>query len=239
MAVFGKAPKCLPGVERGHGGIGTAGVDRLPVGPSGIALPDSPEVDKTVWDVKIPLDKLPLTAKSVPSGTVTLWVSKRDGSYQRALADVHSAAPSAPVYAGLKDPERYALYRQQQGVIRTGIGLGLVLSLASFLLSAIEIRWSRTRSLTALAAVGVRNRTLRAINAIQFAFPVLLGGTLALLPAVFGGWAYLSLFGSKGMFDPRVALWSGLALATAVPVAAVTGWACGGAKFDRAALADR
>ena len=204
-----------------------------------IIVADTPEVDKTVWDVKIPLEAVSLTSSTVPSGTVTLWVSKRDGTYAHALEDVHRALPSVRVDAGLKDPERYAVYQQQQGVIRSGLGLGLILSLASFLMSAVEIRWAGTRSLAALSAIGVRRRTLRASGAVQFAFPVLLGGALALLPGIFGGWAYLSFFGSKDMFDPRVPLWSVLALATAVPVAAATGWVCSAGRFDRAALADR
>lgn len=237
--VFGRRPECRDTVQRGHGGVGSSGVQALTVGTTTVPVPPGPELDGVIWDVKIPFSGSDPLLQAVGTGTVTLWVSRADGSYAQALALVHRLFPLVRVDAGLKDPDRYVVYRQQLGVIHAGLALGLVLALASFLLAAVEIRWSGLRSTTALVAVGAPTRTLRLASSVQFAVPVLLGGLVALVPGVLGGWGYLSFFGTRGMFDPAIPLLCTLAVALTTTVAAAVGWACGAGRFDRTVLADR
>ena len=236
-ATFPDPGRCDAGVQRGDGGVGTTGLSRITVAGHSVRLPAGPVSSNVIWDVKIPTDRAPWLDR-LTDGQGTYFVSRSDGSYQATLAELHRLFPALPVQAGAQDDLRYALYQQQRGVVRTGLLLGLLLTLGAFVVSALENRWSRERSVVALAAIGASGRVLRLANATRFAFPVLVGASLAGALGVLGGWAYLSFYGSKGMFGAAVWESALAAVVLGTAVSAVVGWLSGGGRFRREAVAD-
>lgn len=171
-------------------------------------------------------------------GEITYWVSETDGSYQAVLHTLTTRFPHLYIDTGVQNPDQYASYLQQIGTVNAASALGILLSICSFLLAALESRWERSRSVATLVAVGTRQRVLRRANAVEFTFPVLVAAVPAALVAVLGGWAVVSLQGSNAMFSPQVARWSIGGAVIAVIAAGSIGWVTGRATFDRRALAD-
>jgi len=198
----------------------------------------SPFADGHVWDLKFPVRDAPWVRR-LSQGWLTYWVGRDDGSYRAVLAALSARFPGLQVNAGLQDEERYALYRQQVGTVRAAAALGVLLAAFSFLLTSLESRWERTRSVAALAAIGAPSRVLRTANLVEFTFPVLVAALPASVVGILGGWSVLSFWGTDGMFSSQVPLWSLAGLGSAVLLAAAAGWATGHSDFDREALADQ
>jgi hypothetical protein len=237
VVVFKTPGPCEPSVQRGNGGIGGGAVTTVTIAGRTISIPPSAVTPHVTWDLKFPIRDAPWV-KDLHTGTVTYWVSKKDDSYAKTLAILRRRFPRAHLDAGLKDPERFAVFTQQQGLIHAALAVGLALSVGAFLLAALEIRWARARSVSTLAALGVSRRVLRTSNSVQFAFPVLVGGLLASAVGTLGGWAYLSFYGTEGMFAAAVLRWTVVSFAIAVFASAVVGWVSGAGTFDREVMSD-
>lgn len=236
--VFTRPGACTDTIQRGSGGAGGGAPQDFDVAGRSVDIPAGAEqTANVVWDLKYPLDKAGWIDE-LADGDATYWISRSDASYQRTLAALTKQFPGLEVDAGMKNPDQYAEYRQQVGTIRAAVGLGLLLSACSFLLTAIESRWERARSLAALAAIGTRQRDLRIANLVEFTFPVMVAVVPSVAVGVLGGWAYVSVNGSDAMFADQVWAASLAGAAVCVLLAAAAGWATGGAVFRREALTD-
>lgn len=235
--VFNSPGHCTDTVQRGSGGIGGASAHTLTLAGRRITVPPGDSTSNVTWDLKFPLRAAPWTDQ-LTTGAITYWVDKLDGSYQAVISLLAKRFPGVAIDAGLKDAPRYSVYRQQTGVVRAAATLGVWLSVCSFLLTALESRWERARSLGALAALGASRRTQRTANLVEFTFPIL----VAVLPAagvgLLGGWAVLSFWGTDGMFSGQVPAWTGAGLLASIILAATAGWMTGSSPFRREALAD-
>jgi hypothetical protein len=189
------------------------------------------------WDLKLPPSAAPW-ALSAKVATLSFVVSSEDGTLDRLLADIHSALPSAVPQAGVKDPDLLAAYYQQTGILRSGLILGFALSLGCFLLTVLDLRWRSRRSLAAQRALGAPKWTLRVSAATQLGFPIALGGIASAIVGTIGGWAFLSYWGTREMFDPAVAAWSFGLAGVSLAVAIVFGLVSGGGKFRLSSLRD-
>lgn len=232
---------CTDVVQRSDAGAifgsGGAAVESLTVGRTTVAVPRAPLTADMPWDLKFPLHDAPWLDE-LSQGQITYQVSRTDGSYQRVLGALGASFPGVAVNAGIKDPDRYSVYRQQVGTVRAGIVLGMLLSVFSFILAALEGRWHRARSVVALAAIGAPTRALRAANMVEFAFPLLVAILPAAAVAVLGGWSILSFWGTRTMFSAQVPLWTTTGSVVSVVCGAATGWLTGKGAFRRDALAD-
>ncbi len=237
QVVFSKPGPCADALQHASGGIGGETARTLVVGGTKVAVPASVSTGNYTWDLKYPTAAAPWAAH-LTQGQVTYWVSRSNGSYQQTLADLSDAFPNLAIQAGLKDPARYNAYEQQVGVVRAAATLGIWLSVCSFLLAALESRWTRARSVAALTALGVPRRSLRIANAVEFGYPVLCAVIPAVAIGVLGGWALLSFWGTDGMFVTSVPAWTATGAALTTVLAAVGGWATGYTPFRREALAD-
>ena len=236
------AGACRDAVQRGDGTTlfdpGAAEkFHSFSVGVEKIAVPAGPLTSRVTWDVKFPVRDA-AWARNLPDGEITYWVDKTKGSDKTVLAALNAQFPGLTIAAGVKNPDQLAVYQQQIGIVRASMSLGILLSLCSFLLGAMEGRWARTRTVTTLAAIGTPRRVLRLANLVEFAFPVLVAAIPAGLVSVLGGWAIVSFQGSDGMFSGQVLWWTICGALAATTIAATAGWATGGAEFRREALAD-
>src|SRR6478735_4028669 len=187
-AALSRPGRCVDTIQRGSDGVADGGTaKRIAVGHRSIAVPRSaPEISDVTWSLKFPRADAPWLADLTP-GDVTYWVSRDDASYQSSLTALAQTFPGLDVQAGMKNPDQYADYRQQVGTVRAAIGLGIVLSVCSFLVTTIENRWERSRSVSMLAAIGTRGRDLRTANLAEFAFPVEVAAVPAAAVGILGG----------------------------------------------------
>ncbi|WP_300681529.1 FtsX-like permease family protein [Nocardioides sp.] len=234
--VFTRPGPCTETVQRG-GLTAAAAQPSVTVGGHTLALGDLAPTPDVAWDVKVPLAQAPWLG-DVADGTLTYWVSRADSSYRTTLAALTAAFPGVRLDAGMRNPDQYAGYRTQVGTLRAAVALGLLLSVCSFLMAALESRWERARSVTTLAALGASRRDLRLANLVEFTFPILVAALPAAVVGALGGWAVVSLNGTRGMFTVDVVTAVAGGTAVGVVVAAAVGWLSGGATFRREALAD-
>lgn len=235
--VFLHPGPCSHTIQRASGGVGGGTVRTLEIGATRVFLPPSTTFGGFTWDLKFPVRDAPWLG-DLSQGQLTFWVSKRDSSFASAMSDLLQQFPGIPVDAGVKDPVRYVTYLHQVGTIRAATALGVLLSVSSFVLTALENRWRRRRSVAALAALGARPRALRQANAAEFFFPVLVAAVPASIVSTLGGWAILSFWGTAGMFADSIPLWAGTSALTVITIAGVVGWFTGWSKFQREELAD-
>lgn len=233
--VFDQPPRCSEGVQRGaDSDVPT----ELVLAGETVRVPTDAEPTRdVVWDVKFPVADAPWLG-DVVDAQVTYWIPRDDPAFEAtftALVDLH---PALRIDADLKNSSELGTYREQVGTLRAAIAIGLLLSVSAFALAAVEARWQRTRSLAVLAAAGAPSRDLRTSNLVELVFPVAASVVPSVVVGTLGGWAYLSVTGSAGMFDPGVPGAAALGGTAAVVVAAVTGWLTGGASFRRQDLVD-
>jgi hypothetical protein len=228
---------CRDVVQRGNSGLGAPAATSITVSGHVIGVPPVPLTSYVTYDVKFPTHDAPWLS-SLSQGEIDYWVSEKDGSYEAVLHALTARFPTLDIDTGVQDPDQYASYLQQVGTVDAASALGILLSIGSFLLAALESRWERTRSVATLVAVGTRAQVLRRANAVEFSFPVLVAAGPAAIVTVLGGWAVVSVEGTDNMFSPKVALWAVGGATAAILSAYVIGWATGRATFDRRALAD-
>lgn len=235
-AVYADPGPCVDAVQRGEGGLGGATVTALRVGARAVSVPSAPVTPRVLYDLKFPSAQAPWLA-SVRDGDVTYWASRADGSYDRVLAALTAAYPGLRIEGGVRDPQRAAAVRPHLQSVRVGSALGLLLCAAALALAALEGRWERMRSLTALAALGLSARRQRTAAAIEFGVPVLIGAVPAAVAALVGGAAVASFFGSDGMLSAALVGWTVGSAVLCVVVSAGLGWCIGAVRFRRESLA--
>jgi hypothetical protein len=239
--VFPEPGGCADVPQRGTGGIGGASATWVVVAGRRIDLPPASSdavISNVTWDLKFPVADASWISR-LHTGQVTYWVSRTDGSYNRVLSDLDSAFPTLRVRAGYVNPERFAEVQRHVQTVRAGSFLGLLLCVGALLLAAIESRWERVRSLTALAAIGMTAKRMRRASAVEFAVPVLFGAVPAACVAVIGGWAVASFYGSDGILVPGVVVWTLGSAVFCVVASALVGWSIGAVSFQRENLAVR
>lgn len=238
-AVFSRPGSCKDSVERASDGvIDGATATTVSVGNRSVDIPaTAPETTDVTWALKFPVADAPWLP-DLRTGDVTYWVSRDDQAYQDILTTLAERFPGLQVQAGMRNPDQYADYRKQVGTVRAAVCLGVLLSICAFLVTALENRWERSRSVAMLAAIGAGARDLRTANLAEFAFPVAVAGIPAAVVGVLGGWAVVSINGSDGMFTSGVAVAATAGAGVCLLLAAIVGWSTGGATFRREAVAD-
>ncbi|GAA4702619.1 FtsX-like permease family protein [Nocardioides conyzicola] len=234
--VFLRPGPCVDAVQLGPGS-GTGAPQTVTIAGHRLHVPAAGETSDVSWSLKFPVQDAGW-ARDLEDGDITYWVSRSDGTYDSTVRALTTTFPDLRIDAGLKNADQYAVYRQQAGTVRAAAALGILLSVCSFLLTSLESRWERTRSVMALSAIGTRQRVLRGANLVEFVFPVLVAAVPAAVVGILGGWAILSFRGSDGMFSAGIVEASCAGVLAAVAIAGLAGWGTGKAEFDREAIAD-
>jgi hypothetical protein len=237
--VFPNPGPCIDSVQRAAFGlVDGETAQAISIGTHSVKVPaTAPRAEHVSWNLKFPLADAPWLS-DVTDGSVTYYVARNDPQYQSILIGLATQFPELQVQAGLKNPDQYAEYRKQVGTVKAAVMLGILLSICSFLVTALENRWARSRSVAMLAAIGAGRNDLRAANLVEFAFPVLVAIVPAAAVGILGGWAVVSINGSDNMFSPRVAETVTVGSAVCLVLALAVGWVTGGATFQREAVAD-
>ncbi|MEV7690302.1 ABC transporter permease [Streptomyces bungoensis] len=150
--------------------------------------------------VLLPPSALPAGARPEPARYV-LTSSSDSGAVRAVLDGIGAAAPTAEV-----DPIGVNVDGLQQiAVIETLLGLGMVMGLvigvAAFLVSVTDRAIERRAHVTALALIGARARTLRAVQCVQVVLPLGLGLVLALVAGKLAESSYLVTGGGEVFWD--------------------------------------
>ncbi|CAM5583857.1 ABC transporter permease [Streptomyces chartreusis] len=148
----------------------------------------------------VPPGKLPPGA--VPVSATLVLASASDPATVRAVLDrIGAIAPTADV-----DPTGINVEALQQlTVIKTllllGMVMGLVIGVAAFLVSVTDRAVERRSQVTALALIGARAGTLRAVQCLQVVLPLAVGLLLALVSGKLAETAYLVTGGGEIFWD--------------------------------------
>ncbi|GAA0653040.1 hypothetical protein GCM10009535_34330 [Streptomyces thermocarboxydovorans] len=172
---------------------------RVP-GPKDVVLYRSSTATGLGGDILLPPSALP--AGAVPAGAYLVLSSSSDSSTVRSVLDRTGAiAPTAEV--DLEGVNVEAL--EQLTVIETllflGMVMGLVIGVAAFLVSVTDRAVERRAQVTALALIGARPRTLRAVQCLQVILPLTVGLVLALVCGKLAESAYLVTGGGAVFWD--------------------------------------
>ncbi|MFF0203148.1 ABC transporter permease [Streptomyces sp. NPDC005017] len=178
---------------------GKRGTFRVP-GPKETVVYLSSTATGLGGDILLPPSALPTGA--VPVGAYLILSSGSDPSTVRTVLDrIGAIAPTAEV--DLEGVNVEAL--QQITVIETllflGMMMGLVIGVAAFLVSVTDRAVERRAQVTALALIGARPRTLRAVQCLQVVLPLTVGLVLALVCGKLAESAYLVTGGGAIFWD--------------------------------------
>ncbi|MFG2273409.1 ABC transporter permease [Streptomyces chartreusis] len=148
----------------------------------------------------VPPGKLPPGAIPV-SATLVLASSSDPATVRTVLDRIGAIAPTADV-----DPTGINVEALQQlTVIKTllllGMVMGLVIGVAAFLVSVTDRAVERRSQVTALALIGARAGTLRAVQCLQVVLPLAIGLLLALVSGKLAETAYLVTGGGEIFWD--------------------------------------
>ncbi len=122
---------------------------------------------------------------------------------RRVLDAIGGAAPTAQV-----EPQGLAVEALQQiTVVKTllavGMILGLIIGVAAYLVAATDRAVERRPQVTALALLGARARTLRAVQVVQVVLPLAVGLVFAVVVGKMAESSYLVTGGGAVFWDGR------------------------------------
>jgi hypothetical protein len=137
-----------------------------------------------------------------PESATLILISDSDfRTVGRVLDGIGGAAPTAIVLPqGLQ-----VLALQQITVVKTllavGMILGLIIGVAAYLVAATDRAVERRPQVTALALLGARARTLRAVQVVQVVLPLAVGLVLAVVVGKMAESSYLVTGGGAVFWD--------------------------------------
>ncbi|MGG8410332.1 ABC transporter permease [Streptomyces sp. 12297] len=166
-------------------------------------------------DLLIPPSMLPATVES-PTGRLVLVGDSHAGEVRRVLDGIGAVAPTVEV-----DPLGVNIQGMQQiSVVRTLLGLGMIMGLtigvAAFLVSVTDRAVERRPQVTALALIGARTGTMRAVQSLQVVLPLTVGLLIALVTGKLAESSYLVTGGGAVFWD-----FAGIPLLTAAALGVV------------------
>lgn len=170
--------------------------------------------------VLVPPSALPAGARP-QSARYVLTGSSEPSAVRRVLDGIGAVAPTAEV-----DPIGVNIDGLQQiAVIETllslGMVMGLVIGIAAFLVSVTDRAVERRAHVTAMALIGARARTLRAVQCAQVVLPLAIGLGLALVAGKLAESSYLVTGGGEVFWDSSGVPLLALAAVGVVATAAV------------------
>ncbi|MER7180119.1 FtsX-like permease family protein [Streptomyces hyaluromycini] len=150
--------------------------------------------------VLVPPSELPRGSRPT-SATLTLVSTSAPDVVRRVLDGIGHVAPTADVL-----PQGLDITGLQQiAVIKTllavGMVLGLVIGIGAYLVAATDRAVERRPQVTALALLGARPRTLRAVQAAQVVLPLAVGLLLAVVVGKMAESGYLVTGGGAIFWD--------------------------------------
>ncbi|MCZ0998886.1 ABC transporter permease [Streptomyces mirabilis] len=133
--------------------------------------------------------------------TLSLISGSGPETVRRVLDAIGGAAPTAQV-----EPQGLAVEALQQiTVVKTllavGMILGLIIGVAAYLVAATDRAVERRPQVTALALLGARARTLRAVQVVQVVLPLAVGLVLAVVVGKMAESSYLVTGGGAVFWD--------------------------------------
>jgi hypothetical protein len=141
-------------------------------------------------------------------------VSGRDGELARFKAAIARIDPSLHLQVSGENLELLEIYYHQRGVLTTGVFVGFLLGTLAFAIASVDRVIEQRRNIAVLRVLGMRTRTIRAVEVAQLGLPLaavlLIGGLLGHL----GGNAALRLndvhrpwfYGTLAAMAPLVAV---------------------------------
>jgi len=144
----------------------------------------------------------PPSSDGWPTDTAfTLAVAATNDDIEEARSAIKKVAPSATIALQGRNAEQVEQYRVHRGVILLGLGLGLILGMLAFLLSAIDRALERRSNVAALLIVGLPSRVLRLAQVAQLIIPLIIALGLAAIVGQLIGLSYLAVSGlQRGWF---------------------------------------
>jgi hypothetical protein len=224
--------RCRDAAQLGWGAELTGDVAVPLTGGGDTVIPVPAVTSDGLWDVKVPPADAPWILQAA-TGTVTLTVPR--GTESGAARALLAAQAGLAIDAG--HTEGQGPYEEQVGLLRAALAVGTSLSMAAFLIVALEVWWSGRRSTAMLYVLGAPRRAMRRATVVQLAFPLLVGGLAALLVATLAGWSIRAAW--AGAIDPGVPAAAAVPVVLAVVIALVVGWMAGRLPPSRSALVDR
>ncbi|MFF9274034.1 FtsX-like permease family protein [Streptomyces griseosporeus] len=161
---------------------------------------DQPGIGALSADVVVPPSLVPAGFRPA-SGQLTLLSSPDSATVRGVLDGIGAVDPTIEVLpAGINVD---AL--QQVGIVKTllavGMVLGLVIGVAAYLVAAADRAVERRAQVTALALLGARRRTLRAVQVVQVVLPLAVGLLLAVVTGKAAESSYLVTGGGSIFWD--------------------------------------
>jgi hypothetical protein len=150
--------------------------------------------------ILIPPAALPANARP-ESATLTLVSGPSEKTVRTVLDGIGGIAPMA----GVTTPGLIVDSFQRVTIVRTllavGMILGLIIGVAAYLVAATDRAVERRPQVTALALLGARARTLRAVQVVQVVLPLAVGLVLAVVVGKMAESSYLVTGGGAVFWD--------------------------------------
>ncbi|MFD5582566.1 FtsX-like permease family protein [Streptomyces sp. NPDC057413] len=169
--------------------------------PNGtVAYSDWPEIGAVDAQLLVPPSLLPAGYRPV-SGSLTLLSDSDPATVRKVLDDIGGVDPTIEV-----DPFGINVTALQQvAIVKTllavGMVLGLVIGVAAYLVAAADRAVERRSQVTALALLGARPWTLRAVQVAQVVVPLAVGLVLAVVAGKAAESSYLVTGGGDIFWD--------------------------------------
>ncbi|MGW2607598.1 FtsX-like permease family protein [Streptomyces mirabilis] len=150
--------------------------------------------------ILVPPAALPPNARP-ESATLTLVSGPSEKTVRTVLDGIGGIAPMA----GVTTPGLIVDSFQRVTIVRTllavGMILGLIIGVAAYLVAATDRAVERRPQVTALALLGARARTLRAVQVVQVVLPLAVGLVLAVVVGKMAESSYLVTGGGAVFWD--------------------------------------
>ncbi|MET7639806.1 ABC transporter permease [Streptomyces sp. NPDC005438] len=157
--------------------------------PSNLSLP-----------LLVPPERLPEGARPA-SGTLVVSSSSAPATVRAVLDAIGAVAPTIEVEPVGINVEALQQITVIETLLALGMVLGLVIGVAAFLVAVTDRSVERRPQVIALALLGARARTLRAVQCVQVVLPLAAGLLLAVVAGRLAESAYLVTGGGQVFWD--------------------------------------
>lgn len=136
------------------------------------------------------------------SGADVILASASDTDTVRSVLDgIGAVAPTAEIIPGALNIDGIRQVALIKSLLGVGMGLGLIIGVAAYLVAAGDRAVERRGQVTALTLLGTRRRTLRAVQVAQVVMPLGIGLVLALVTGKLVESSYLVTGGGAVFWD--------------------------------------
>ncbi|MSS46684.1 ABC transporter permease [Cutibacterium sp. WCA-380-WT-3A] len=187
------------------------------------------------------LDRNDPRLAGLPPDILEFTADSTTGDLDRLVDQLHDAAPSYSVYAGVENLDTLQVFIQQQGIMRSGMAAGFLLILTACSAAFVELRWGMRRTIAVQQAVGTPARVLRRSFVVQMIVTILPAQSMSLVIGVLAGWAINAAIGSTDAsqsFDPTIAALPATMWAVSVIAIIVTAHATAAPRFRLSTVRD-